>query len=546
MLEEEIKRTSQRLKDLLSRHQELRTETNLLHSRIIRDLPVEVLCRIFQAYLSIDLPAPKKKKLHPLNPSRLSSTATPFKLGTVCRTWRQAAWSTPSLWTRIYVELGEDKEPYLHTQYNIIKNWIQRSRSLPIEIYINEKHLIDSEPTPDWVFSLQSDSNCDPRKGCLQVLAQSADRWRDVDLHVRRILVEYLLSQASDVVGGTTHKLCKFVLSSRATTGRDSSDAPQLRPQYKIKPQQLEMLGSESRPGRLANNFDLSGITYFKSTFWPLRDCVAILSEAPHLLSCHFDSVSASGPPQTLDASEIWHVTHDHIQQLSVSFEYSMRGPVTFDFITTPALREFHCYTRSSRAYRDLSFGAFFERCGFSLTHLTLGVCLESCRPTSLISLLSRVPLLEHLTLHIGYNNEPVMKPFLEHLAATAEDVRRLDGFLPHLEYLTFEGSCSKVPWNIVPHVFGLPSDFGKPGRRPLKSFIASVEAKHYISMKPKGWTRETVSRVRELVDVGATIKFSAIARQVAIESSSYLKAALLKVREAATSRTLIGLGRQK
>src|SRR4051812_19643806 len=64
-IEEDIRRTSERLKDLLARHRHLTMETNHLHSPIIRDLPVEVLCKIFQAYLPEDLSVPKRHHYFP-------------------------------------------------------------------------------------------------------------------------------------------------------------------------------------------------------------------------------------------------------------------------------------------------------------------------------------------------------------------------------------------------------------------------------------------------------------------------------------------------
>ncbi|KAF8809807.1 hypothetical protein BYT27DRAFT_7093259, partial [Phlegmacium glaucopus] len=66
-----------------------RTRINHLQSPILRRIPPEIISHIFNLYLP---------EFHIDNP-RDSKEAVPLTLGAVCKSWRNIAWSSPTLWS---------------------------------------------------------------------------------------------------------------------------------------------------------------------------------------------------------------------------------------------------------------------------------------------------------------------------------------------------------------------------------------------------------------------------------------------------------------
>ncbi|EAU83486.1 hypothetical protein CC1G_04742 [Coprinopsis cinerea okayama7 len=58
---------------------------------------------------------------------------SPLKLGRICRSWRNAAWTCPRLWKTIHLEL---RKGHIDTQRQILEGWLERSKELPLEVYL--------------------------------------------------------------------------------------------------------------------------------------------------------------------------------------------------------------------------------------------------------------------------------------------------------------------------------------------------------------------------------------------------------------------------
>jgi len=66
---------------------------------------------------------------------RQNNHGTPIlHLGSVCRLWRQVLWDAPQLWSqvRMFCDAGD-----YDTNFNTLNDWLQRSRSLPLTIFID-------------------------------------------------------------------------------------------------------------------------------------------------------------------------------------------------------------------------------------------------------------------------------------------------------------------------------------------------------------------------------------------------------------------------
>ncbi|KAF9555941.1 hypothetical protein CPC08DRAFT_711625 [Agrocybe pediades] len=493
-LKVDIRQTCERLKKLLARHRELRTEFNHRHSPTIRDLPVEVLSRIFQAYLPDDL-ASLPRSSNDKSRDRLLKIALPLRLGAVCRYWRQAAWSTPSLWTRIYVNLINKKEPYLWSQRQLLQKWVQRSGSLPVDVYVSDGGIRYST----------ADIGT-PGMSCLRVLARCADRWKsNVEVHLRRTWVKYLFSQVSKVT--RTLELQKFVLTREDVS--ESEESLRSWPQCIIKPQQLDFVGSW--PG-ISNNLDWSALTHVRSTSWTVKECLEVLRRAPHLVSCQFMYTKEDVGTTTSGSNRVRHI---NLRLLSLT-PYTSESSRILRFLTAPHLQTLCCdyYDKRELAHSRTLLAEFFSRSRFPLTRLEL--CTDMS--VSLISLLDMVPLLKSLKINAKPHHQETIDPFLQRLSVTRELssgysnanlARKSTTFLPCLEYLMINLPSEAngfFPWIYVPRIFGPPSDLGKPGRRPLKSLIVELQfPKEDIDVPGRG----DIPRLIALRDAGAVIHFN-------------------------------------
>ncbi|KAJ7470978.1 hypothetical protein FB451DRAFT_1135233 [Mycena latifolia] len=87
-------------------------------------LPTEIVSEIFTHFVPV----------YPARPP-LVGLLSPSTLGQVCRTWRQIAISTPSLWRAIRLDL--DNRINRPTQLRLLDTWLERSRTSPLSISLD-------------------------------------------------------------------------------------------------------------------------------------------------------------------------------------------------------------------------------------------------------------------------------------------------------------------------------------------------------------------------------------------------------------------------
>ncbi|KAJ6524283.1 hypothetical protein DFH09DRAFT_1189779 [Mycena vulgaris] len=62
---------------------------------------------------------------------------SPLTLGQICRTWREIAVSTPSLWRAIGSDLDGDSTRSYTTQLQVLETWLERSSASPLSIALH-------------------------------------------------------------------------------------------------------------------------------------------------------------------------------------------------------------------------------------------------------------------------------------------------------------------------------------------------------------------------------------------------------------------------
>ncbi|KAF4611429.1 hypothetical protein D9613_004431 [Agrocybe pediades] len=492
-IEKDVEDIAIRLKNLLSRHQQLRTETNHTHSPIIRDLPVEILSKIFYSCFSDGMMDADGE-----GPS-WSDTDVPLRVGAVCRTWRQVAWSSPELWTAILVKRTFTTASHVCNQYPIMTGWIHRSRVLPVYITLYEN-------TEDGTKPGSVAEGCDCWERTLQLVAECSDRWKDADLNLSRASFEYIASNLK--LKPPTRKLA---LESDEPLDKSTVGTEVLKlwqePEFGPQSMTIDLFF------RLEHlNLNWQYLTDVNACSWHPDDCVDLLRNAPQLVSCSFTDIADYWEEAESNVSYSPLVIH-HTSLRYLSLHCEVFGAAIFDQLTAPSLEELWYTTDSDRLHPIESrpfLMSFFRRSSFPLTQLKLNA--HTFPPEYLMAILSSVPSLVHLYLSFssGTVKRPLMVSLFNHLATTAisssEPGSDAVRFLPQLEDLKVTGDFREAdfPWTCVPDAFGYPPQLGREGQRPFKSLALVVRHPYLV----KGVPGDMVARLVNLQNAGFNINF--------------------------------------
>jgi hypothetical protein len=102
-VDEEINQAVAALHHLLKKRSDLRSEQNRIHGTLFHRLPTELSNYIFELFLPLRTEWGEIRS--PLNEATVMS---PSYLASICRNWRETAWSNRSLWSSIqlFFEIG--------------------------------------------------------------------------------------------------------------------------------------------------------------------------------------------------------------------------------------------------------------------------------------------------------------------------------------------------------------------------------------------------------------------------------------------------------
>ena len=125
-VDDEINQTVAALRHLLSKRLDLRSEQNRGHDPMHR-LPLEI------RHYTLELLRPRQDEWGNIQNPGKPSRVMPLYLTSICKSWRDIAWSNPSLWSTIRIVLrGHHSSRWI----KFLHDWIQRSRTLPLTLSI--------------------------------------------------------------------------------------------------------------------------------------------------------------------------------------------------------------------------------------------------------------------------------------------------------------------------------------------------------------------------------------------------------------------------
>ena len=387
-LEQDIQRKLVEIRELLDRHRALRTKWNGAHD-IISQMPEEIVSEIFQH-------CQEKHSEDGLIIQYPGETREVMKLGAVCQHWRQIAWSTPQLWTRILLQRPKEA--------GVLQEWISRSRTLPLSICVQTT--ITAENVPIW-------------RAIFSALVACSERWRDLSLGSDSWVLKYLLRRVnSSSIIRCLDVQCNYRLQQHSDWEAEEGLCiwPDFPPVSTIHNARLE----GSAPAQIIMNW--KNLTHLVVGGVAFTDCRYILGEAPALISLRFECTifdhegQNEGRHAILAANPL---VHRGLQSLI----YSVWCPeVFFSFLTLPNLTHFaySMVTDDKDDNDDTSLLPFILRSAFPLQKLELDIpfTYEVTR-----SILMAVPSITHLRIFPeSEDSEAVEAQFMEELIATLEE----------------------------------------------------------------------------------------------------------------------------
>lgn len=505
VVENRIRQTVFDLQALLDKHQSMKTDLHREDDSITRKLPPEIISHIFLHCRPNDIQNHLKKA------DRGRDFFVPMKLGAVSRTWRQIAWSTPRLWAQLVISPRGLKID-LNTEHELVKQWIARSRTVPLSIYLGITEI--------GYYGYQEDDGGPPRRyrPLLDTIAQCSEQWQDIYLNVPSQFLVYLLEKPTVIPNIR-------VLDLRSSTS--SYKAPTLFRNAFPGPRCISLQGLNLNQV----NINWSTVTQFNMAILNVDKCIDLMRLAPVLQSCTFSDMTNYDciPPYS---SPI--LTLPNLKYLNMKAFSTYPPSVFLSAVSLPNLTQLTLSTTFKKYTSYSSFATVLERSAPTLTDLRLiGPALRFGFGT-LRAILQATPSVTHLVLGEHPcdrdDNEEIddngkiwlldkqsltLDPFFQHIADTSSSAAAdaaSSQLLPNLKSVELSVNFAFKWSELVYDIFGRDPLVcnTRPRRRQLESLkIKDRCSKSGPSIDTQYIPRSILSRVLDLRAQGFEIVYT-------------------------------------
>lgn len=444
-LQTQIQKAQNVLITLISHHQIVLAEVDSVHKAFVHKLTAETMSAIFQ----FCMPIMPEKGCRSLSAAERSA---PLVLGSVCKRWRQTAWSTPRLWSLIVICLDSPKLP---RNLSIVKDWLKRSGDLPLSIGVYGAYRKFRSRSGSATLSILFN--------IIDVFNQYSSRWYHLDLSIPAVCFSRFHGSADAVP-----PLC--VLRLYASDRTANAHIRFCVQNGKPSPEKVMLISRTS-----LNSVDIqwNNVTQVDVDF-QIDDCFELLKQAYKLKHCRLSGISESNSRQSHESHFLMTVReqliHSELQSLYIEYPSVSLDPF-FRIIICPSLTTFGW---ENDIMPPNSFLSFLKRSSCVLRELDL-VDIK-CEDTALICFLEALSSLWHLRLSPGSPNYE-FKPdnIFKALASThiSNNTWNTSILLPKLRTLTYTTVYSPPSWKLVPRIFGPFEDITEnlsQCRRPFRT----------------------------------------------------------------------------
>jgi hypothetical protein len=384
----------------------LNREINRHYSPFVKKIPEDVLAIVFSLSLPDDTEFRTSLKKFDLS--------APLIFGAVCRDWRQIAFSNPTLWSAMAINISSSQAIF-ESQTSVAREWLARSGQRPLSIRIVWKS--NSYPV-SLLFAT--------------VIKNESSRWHTFHLSIPHQFYHFF--------GGST--LSAPILESLQFHSNELQQA-------ELNPKLFVLRDCPSlREIRMTNVYayliivPMDSVTRIYGNGIPFMESRKILRRTPSLVHCELMDVPRSARDRNnLLSTNLKHLTVKIVTNDPYFFFADLAAPCleSLRFETNEDCNTLH---RIADPLRQ-----FLIRSGCSLETFELVDAQFSL--DSMLSLLEVMPTLKNLTVSTPEKGGKVILEVLARVIASQGQLIR-QGFLPMLETLTFDGHSfrsNKVPY---------------------------------------------------------------------------------------------------
>ena len=353
-------------------------------------IPSEVLTEIFQMACQ---PVDNGHK----------QAVTPLFIGSICRLWRDTAWSTPLLWNTIFLHISGRRHS---AQVQLLGDWLSRARLAPLTI-----KLIAEDEHKFTVGAFQA---------IIRVLVTRSNYWHTFESFLPPQCHHLFENIKFPMLTSVSVHPPKSTLSAFNTPPDAFLTAPKLL--------DVDLSGYNFA----AMVLPWEQIRRFKTQLLTVAECLKILRQSPNLQECHLKQVYSQ---DNFTCSTI--TSHTELQHLDVILIKAC-STLLFDSITLPSLSHLSIHYNGPENLTLSSISSLILRSSCKLERLTIEK--YHFEDADLIPCLETMPSLTHLHLEMVGITNPMMG--LTRLFVTSLDPlsNSKTPLLPNLKYFEYKG----------------------------------------------------------------------------------------------------------
>jgi F-box-like len=462
------------LERLKLKRYDLKRKINRLHSPIIRQLPPDVTSTIFEFCLP-DFTGDQILSFIK------EDVSFPLSLGAICSYWREIAWSTPSLWSSLVINVTSKHDP--RTIASITQEWLSRSGQLPLSIHIFAFH-------NEAVSALAT------------IINQHSTRWSELDLCIPPHCYQFFRATENHA---PTLKSIRFHCSFST-----------MNLNFQLTCPRLERASLEYFP---MNGFNIQwdNLTHLTLHFVSIINSFLILRKTPRLVFCKVSGACPRYGPQNIGAVVLTSLR---------SLQLRMRFAEDFlNNIIAPHLEEFslpHYYNPSMEVIIS-----FLRRSACSLRSFSMIFAISSPYFERFMSLLQSMPSLNSLSLRSitttlenttpeDHDPQNILQLVTKVLSSQSTSPPSQQGFLPNLEILEYSGELYLRAGNYN-DLYPLPPADTNAVHGPLRLFKLDL---HPATRIPKNM----ISYLSNFVERGVTVNVMSDSEDILRASIDYYR----------------------
>ncbi|KAF8804076.1 hypothetical protein BYT27DRAFT_7243853 [Phlegmacium glaucopus] len=353
-------------------------------------IPPEILTEIFQI------------ACQPIDNGH-KQAVTPLFIGSICRLWRDIAWSTPLLWNTILLHVSPQRHG---AQVQLLVDWLSKAKSTPLSI-----KLVAEDEYESIVCAFPA---------IMRVLVTRSDYWRTFDSLLPPQCHHLFKNVNFPMLTSVSVHPSKSTISTFNTPPDMFLTAPKL-------------LG-----------VDLSGYNFaamvlpwgqlrsFRTQLLTVTECLKVLRQSPNLEECHLEHIYS---PDSFASKTI--MLHTRLKRLDVIL-IKAASMSLFDSITLPSLSHLRIHYSGPEKLLLSPITSLVLRSACNLERLT--VEKYQFEDADLISCLEAIPSITYLHLEmLGFANPDMglTRHFVTSLNAWSNSKQFL---LPNLKCFKYKG----------------------------------------------------------------------------------------------------------